>query len=558
MLEDARKKGASVFVYLIFCLLIVIFVINFGPQGGQDSGCSGSSNIVVSVDGKEATQSSYHVAYANPYNRGTGKQHTYVALETIIRRELLAQEAERRGLRVTDDMVMDEIKKGWFFLGGQRVQIPGIFDGEFWNQNVFRNWVGQLNVSRNSYIQEQQRGLLASMMQQILLDSVQVSRDEALSHFLFENNTVQYDVVAFRPETYRAAMKLTDADVERFLTTHAAEVQARYDADKRTYTGVKPQLQLRQIFIAKLEEPKPEPPPAPPSGAGSAAPGTGSATGSAAPAAPAAGSAAPAAPPAGSAAGSAAAPKADAPKQDAPKQDAPKPDAKKDAPKAGDAKVADKKPVGMKIEDAKAKLDAVRAAAEKDKQKFVDAAKTLNTDEAMKNSAGELGWRTAESAQLGEKAVSDAVKDLEPGEMTPVITTDRGAYLIRAEAKREGDLTFDQVKHELGKELARDVWSKEAAKRAALSALDKARTGVGLNLDQMYEKEQAPANPGIDIQQLLNDPNMSPEQKQQLLEMIMKQQGQQGSIVWESENIPAAWKADQADGAGGGSAGGAG
>ena len=34
MLEESRKKGASVFVYLIFCLLIAIFVINFGPQGG--------------------------------------------------------------------------------------------------------------------------------------------------------------------------------------------------------------------------------------------------------------------------------------------------------------------------------------------------------------------------------------------------------------------------------------------------------------------------------------------------------------------------------------------
>src|SRR5678816_524168 len=98
------------------------------------------------------------------------------------------------------------------------------------------------------------------MMQQMLLDSVQVSRDEALAHYLFENNTVSYDVVAFRPEPYRAAMKLTDADVDRFVSTHGSEVQARYDADKRTYEGVKPQLQLREIFIAKLEEPKKEEP----------------------------------------------------------------------------------------------------------------------------------------------------------------------------------------------------------------------------------------------------------------------------------------------------------
>lgn len=503
MLEEARKKGASVFVYLIFCLLIVIFVINFGPQGGQGGGCSPAAGR-ISIDGENASESAWLVAYGA--NSQSGKQKTYIALELLIRQELLAQEAEKRGLRVTDELVMDEIKKGYFFLGGERYQIPGIFNEDgFWNHNAFRSWhSGQLRLSRNSYVQAQQRGLLAALMSQLLQDSVQVSRDEALARYLFENHTVQYDVVAFRPEAYRAAMKLTDADIERFLSTHLAEVEARYKVDERTYKGVKPQLQLRQIFI---EAPAP---PAEPAGETGASEDSDAASGSA----------------------------ADKPAE-APAKD---PELEKQLAEAK-----------KKVEDAKAKLEAVRTAAEKDKQKFLAAAKTLNSDEAMRASAGDLGWRTADNAMLGDKAVTDAVKTLNPGEMTPVITTDRGVYLVLAEDKREGDLTFDQVKHEIAKELARDVWSKEAAKRAALAALDKARAGTGLNLDQLYDKRQPPANPGIDIQQILNDPNITPEQKQQILEMLMKSQGQQGSIVWESENVPASWKA-QADGAGGSSA----
>ena len=553
MLEDARKKGASVFVYLIFSLLIVIFVINFGPQGGQGGGCDQSASQIISVDGEDVTQSSYHVAYANQYNRGSGKQRTYIALETLIRRELLAQEAVQRGLRATDEMVMDEIKKGYFFLGGQRAQIPGIFDEDgFWNGNAFRNWVGQLNVSRNSYIQEQQRGLLAGMMSQLLADSVQVSRDEALAHYLFENHTVEYDVVAFRPETYRAAMKLTDADVERFLSTHAAEVEARYKADERTYKGVKPQLHLRQIFIEAPTAPEPAAAPAPDPGGAAAGSAAGSAAAGSAAGSAAAGSAAGSAA-AGSAAGSAATGSAAAPAAGSAAEapDAAQAPATTAATDAEAKKKADE--AKKKLEEAKKKLEAVRTAAAKDKQKFIDAAKKLNTEEAMKNSAGDLGWRTADSAMLGDKALTDAVKTLKPGEMTPVITTERGAYLILAEDKREGDLTFDQVKHEIAREMALDVWSKEAAKRAAISALDKARAGTGFSLDQLYEKQQAPANPGIDIQQILNDPNIPPDQKQKILEMLMKSQGQQGSIVWESEDVPAGWKA-QADGAGGSAA----
>src|SRR5512143_815105 len=130
MLENARKQGASIFVYLIFCLLIAIFVINFGPQGGGKGGggCTGTDNTVVRINGKDVTQTAYHVAYANPYNRGTGKQHVHVALEMLIRREILAQAAEERGLRATDEMIDEQIKKGHFFLGGQKATIPGAID----------------------------------------------------------------------------------------------------------------------------------------------------------------------------------------------------------------------------------------------------------------------------------------------------------------------------------------------------------------------------------------------------------------------------------------------
>jgi parvulin-like peptidyl-prolyl isomerase len=478
MLENMRRQGASIFVYLIFCLLIVIFVINFGPQrgNGAEGGCRGTSNLVISVNNQEPTQAAYHIAYAA--NEGTGKQKTWVAMEMLIRREILAQEAESRGLMVTNDGVQEEVKKGWFFLAGQRMKIPHIFNEDgIWNLNAFHSWVAQLNVSKNAYLGEQERSMQAWMMAKILEDSVIVSKEEALNDFLFEGNTATYDVVAFKPETYRSALKITDADVDRFLASHADDVQARYKADERTYKGVKPQIFLRQIFIEK------------PAAAGSAAP----------------------------------------------------------------------------ADDGKAKLEAARTAIGTSKEKFMEQAKTLNTDEGAKNAGGELGWRPIDNA-LGDKALSDAVKTLKPGEMTPVITTDKGAYLIMAEDKREGDLSFDQVKREIAKELARDTWGKEAAKRAALAALEHAKASpAGFTLDSMYEhdKTEAPGGGGLEqvIQQIQNDPNLSPEEKQkrmqQILQLLQQQQGggegPSGSLEIESKDIPAGWYAD-ANGAGGSSA----
>jgi parvulin-like peptidyl-prolyl isomerase len=172
----------------------------------------------------------------------------------------------------------------------------------------------------------------------------------------------------------------------------------------------------------------------------------------------------------------------------------------------------------LPIDQAKAKLEAARTAITANKQTFADAAKELASDAAAKANGGDVGWRSVENAQLGDKAINDAVKTLAPGEMTPVIATDAGVYLVKAEDKREGDLSYDQVKNEIAAELARDVWSKEKAKRAALEALDAARAGTGKNLEQLFPK--------------------TTEDK------IKEQIEKQGSIMPVQKDVLAEWKAE--------------
>src|SRR5215218_10430134 len=98
MLDQMRQRGASIFIYLIFGFLIVLFVINIAPQGGRgDSGCRGASHVVVDVDGNQASENAYRMAYSsyNPLNaRGDQRQRINRALDLLIRRELLAAEAE--------------------------------------------------------------------------------------------------------------------------------------------------------------------------------------------------------------------------------------------------------------------------------------------------------------------------------------------------------------------------------------------------------------------------------------------------------------------------------
>ena len=490
MLDSMRRQGASIFIYLIFGILIAIFVINIGPgsgkRGDSGGGCAGTSNMAVSVDGSDANEFAYHIAFSSPTNRSQGKERTYAALEALIRREMLASEGTDHGLRVGDDLVDDGIKQGFFYLGGQKISIKDqVFDEhddgtETWNIKRFKNWVAQLNVSLGAYRSEQARSMQAAMMAEILRSTVRVSHEEAAAEFQYENHTVEYDVVAFSPTPFRDAMRLTETDLSRYVTEHEADVKKKFTEDERLYKGTKPALHLRQIFIAKADDAKP----------------------------------------------------ADAPKPDD------KPADKKDDKKPADKK-DDKKP-GMTVEAAKARLEAARTAIAGGKQKFADAAKELATDEADKASGGDLGWRQVEGPQLGDKALNEAAKALKPGEMTPVITTERGAFLVMADDKREGDLTFDHVKNEIAQTMAKETWSKEAAKRAALKALDTARADKK-NLAAMFDSDmQMPKLPGGNAPPM----KMTPEQIEQIKKQLEQQGVKHGStIAFESADQLAGWNA---------------
>jgi hypothetical protein len=193
-------------------------------------------------------------------------------------------------------------------------------------------------------------------------------------------------------------------------------------------------------------------------------------------------------------------------------------------------------PVEVTPDPGRTRLEAAREEIVGKKRTFEAAAAELNSKEDDRASSGLLGWRTVETPQLGDPALAEALKALAPGQVSAVVTTSKGFHLLTVEDKREGDLGYEQVKREIAMDLARNVWSGEAAKRAALAALEAARADGGKNLDQLYEV--GPQKPNMDIEQIINNPNISDEQKQQILEMLMQQSG---AIEWESQDIPARW-----------------
>ncbi|MCA9680120.1 MAG: SurA N-terminal domain-containing protein, partial [Myxococcales bacterium] len=278
MLETTRRRGATVALYLIFGILIAVFVINFGPQsGGSRQGCTGGgAQLTVSIGDTSYGMPTWRWAF-NTRGQGRTGQRTVAALDGLLRRELLAQEADARGLRVNDALIDEKIKEGEIWILTQKVDGKQIYfeDGEFFNYKMLeRNLVGRFGLTIGGFKHEQRREVLAAMMGEILRSGGQASRDEARAQYDHAHDTVTIDAVAFPVEAYKAKEILTDADVDRWLAGHEAEAKARYEADKSTvYTGTPKKVRVRRVFVARTVD-APPPPATPADGAAPPADGT--------------------------------------------------------------------------------------------------------------------------------------------------------------------------------------------------------------------------------------------------------------------------------------------
>lgn len=112
------------------------------------------------------------------------------------------------------------------------------------------------------------------------------------------------------------------------------------------------------------------------------------------------------------------------------------------------------------IEGLKEKAETILKKAKKQNQtilSFDSLAKEYSDDRGSKYRGGEIGW-VPKGAKIfkWDKSVIDAIFALEePGDISPVITTNKGIYIVKLMEKKEGKVrSLAQVKHDIKKKLS--------------------------------------------------------------------------------------------------------
>lgn len=244
MLNLFRQRGVMSFIYtLLIGAVAVVFIIQFRPNA--DSPVAGLTKKCVAkvrgdcIDEREWRAQRYLLRgqYDSP-----GINWNKAAVDSLIERTLLEQEAKRLGIRVTEDDVMNELVRWRVHVTVPAAMRPqarnlgidpsGVRWTQFgskekpFDQQIFEKVV-QSTTGQNTteFVDSQQEELVAARMLQLIAERVKVGDTEAFEQFVYERSTTALQWVKFDPKFFSDHFVGADkAAIEKWAGEHKKEV----------------------------------------------------------------------------------------------------------------------------------------------------------------------------------------------------------------------------------------------------------------------------------------------------------------------------------------------
>jgi parvulin-like peptidyl-prolyl isomerase len=272
MLQSLRQNSRHVIIYVLFGILIAAFVISFGPGGAYGTNVSGGGSFAAKVDGHAVAETEFRAAYlvagggAISPQRAKESRLKEQVLDGLVRREILAQQAERLGMAASARDVEDMIFEGHYlgrtrlFRGMPAIELQPFADrqsldayvlkGGKFDYERFRTWTqNTLGLSVKRFIEIQQRELLARRMADMLAAGTRVSPDEVEADFKLKGQLVNLSYVRVPLKRSDEDVEIPTAEIDAYVKAHPDDLKKRYEERAFLYQKVDRQAFLRAFTI---------------------------------------------------------------------------------------------------------------------------------------------------------------------------------------------------------------------------------------------------------------------------------------------------------------------
>ena len=246
------SKAIKVVFWLIIGIACVTMVVTLVPGILSDQ-TSTASNVYASVrpagllgryfafgssrdiTNQEVTQVAGRIAQQRHYPEQAVPFLMPQAAQALIQREILLEQADKLGLKVTANDIRHELRDGpwaiYFFPKGQ-----------FIGQDRYADFVDQqLHMSTANFEKQIGTELEITRLEALITGGVFVSDKDATDNYRRDNTKVKFDYAVLNGEDLRKQINPSDADLQKFFKQNAARYkEAIPEARKISYIAFTP------------------------------------------------------------------------------------------------------------------------------------------------------------------------------------------------------------------------------------------------------------------------------------------------------------------------------
>lgn len=245
MLDKMRTHSQNWLIYLMFGAIILVFGVNFGPGFDQlnQTGCGRGGMTAATVNGTNIPLRLFEMQWNNfvfsaripSYRQPEFRKKL---IKQIVDIYLLAQEAERYGIKISDDEVDQQL------LDQPQFQKDGVF-----NKAYFRNRISYYRLTTNEYREFERVRLQAQRMQELIAAGVTVSPKEAKAEYVRKNTKVKIEYVAIDASKMKGKLTVSAADANAFIAKNQKRLKEYYDKNLNKFT-TPAKVRTRHIILS--------------------------------------------------------------------------------------------------------------------------------------------------------------------------------------------------------------------------------------------------------------------------------------------------------------------
>lgn len=224
MLTEIRDRATGWIAWIIVTIISIPFVM----WGVNEYFAGGAALNVAVVNGQEISQQQYRAALEERRNiarRMMGSQFNAeivnspefrkAVLDDLIVRQLLDQDAESTGYRVSDEQLADQITSS------EQFQRDGKFDPGLYQQQLM-----SMGLTKAGYEQYLRNEFVLQQMREGLAGSSIVTRKDQNDILTLAQETRVFDYTAVEPEGRAAEVEVSGEEIESHYQKHQDEYQS--------------------------------------------------------------------------------------------------------------------------------------------------------------------------------------------------------------------------------------------------------------------------------------------------------------------------------------------